>query len=84
MPKPLSLAELYQQHEALHGQGRAIYEQRDAVLAKMVRTWKKNKKALVDDKHYLEIEDLFRGQVKAFAPAFAHRYKLKLRAVGEE
>jgi hypothetical protein len=31
----------------------------------------------------LDIEDSFRGQTKAFAPGFAHRYKLKLKALPE-
>jgi hypothetical protein len=82
MPKKLvTVAELYTEHESLREQGKLLYEKADAILAKLVRTWKKDKLAKIDEKHTLEIEDSFRGQVKAFAPAFAHRYKLKAKAV---
>jgi hypothetical protein len=79
--KSKSLAELYEEYESLKTQGKAMYEQADAILAELVDTWKKNKDARVDEEHVLEIEDNFRGQVKAFAPGFAHRYKLKLKAL---
>jgi NH3-dependent NAD+ synthetase len=76
-----SVAELYAEYESQREQGKLFYEKADTILAKLVRTWKKDKSAKIDDKHTLEIEDSFRGQVKAFAPAFAHRYKLKAKAV---
>lgn len=81
--QPKSVAELYEAHESLREQAKALYEKADATLKKLVRTWKKNKSAKVDAQHVLEIEDAFRGQTKAFAPGFAHRYKLKLRTVNE-
>lgn len=81
--RPTSVAELYELHENLAAQAKALYDQKDSVLKKLVRAWKKNKAARVDEAHVLEIEDAFRGQVKAFAPGFAHRYKLKLRTVQE-
>jgi len=82
MPKqPQSVAQLYLEYESLREQGKLFYEKADTILAKLVRTWKKDRSAKIDDKHTLEIEDAFRGQVKAFAPAFAHRYKLKPKAV---
>ncbi len=85
MPKasPKTVAELYALHEAAHEEGKKYWELKDALLKKLIRVWKKNKKAPVDDAHYLDIEDCFRGQVKAFAPGFAHRYKLKLRKLVE-
>jgi NH3-dependent NAD+ synthetase len=76
-----SVAELYAEYESQREQGKLFYEKADTILAKLVRTWKKDKSAKIDDKHTLEIEDSFRGQVKAFAPAFAHRYKLKSKAI---
>ena len=76
-----SVAELYAEYESQREQGKLFYEKADTILAKLVRTWKKDKSAKIDDKHTLEIEDSFRGQVKAFAPAFAHRYKLKAKAI---
>lgn len=81
--QPKSVAELYEAHETLRDQAKALYEKADATLKKLVRAWKKNKSAKIDDSHVLEIEDNFRGQVKAFAPGFAHRYKLKLKTVQE-
>lgn len=81
--RPTSVAELYELHEELAAQAKALYDQKDSTLKKLVRAWKKNKAARVDETHVLEIEDAFRGQVKAFAPGFAHRYKLKLRTVQE-
>ena len=94
MPKPKKLetvAELFAEHESLRDRGKALYEQADGVLKKLVRTWEKNKSAIAhiekdkktgsETKFSLEIEDQFRGTVKAFAPAFAHRYKLKLQSV---
>jgi len=58
-----------------------LYDKADTTLQKLVRAWKKDKKAQIDEKHYLEIVDKFRGATKAFAPGFAHRYDLKERAV---
>ena len=81
--QPKSVAELYEAHETFREQAKALYEKADSTLKKLVRTWKKNRTAKIDDTHVLEIEDAFRGQVKAFAPGFAHRYKLKLRTVQE-
>jgi hypothetical protein len=86
MPSPKrtqSVAELYQAHETFGEQAKALYDKKDAILKKLVRAWKKNKAARIDEGHILEIEDAFRGQTKAFAPGFAHRYKLKLRTVNE-
>ena len=80
---PKSVAELYEQHESLREQAKALYDKADSTLKKLVRAWKKNKTAKVDAQHILEIEDAFRGQTKAFAPGFAHRYKLKLKSVPE-
>lgn len=77
---PKTLAQLYEAHESFRADAKALYDKADSTLKKLVRVWKKNKAAKVDDSHVLEIEDAFRGQVKAFAPAFAHRYKLKLKA----
>jgi hypothetical protein len=78
---PKTVAELYALHEDLAERAKALYEQKDAILKKLVKAWKKDKLAKVDEKHYLEIEDQFRGAIKAFAPGFAHRYKLKVRAI---
>jgi hypothetical protein len=87
---PKSVAELYASHESLREQAKALYDKADATLKKLVRAWKKNKAAIAlteknkttgnETKFVLEIEDAFRGQTKAFAPGFAHRYKLKLKA----
>lgn len=81
---PKSVAELYEQHESLREQAKALYDKADSTLKKLVRAWKKNKTAKVDAQHVLEIEDAFRGQTKAFAPGFAHRYKLKLRTIQDQ
>ncbi len=81
--RQLTVAELYEKHEDLAAQAKALYDQKDSVLKKLVRAWKKNRTARIDEKHILEIEDAFRGQTKAFAPGFAHRYKLKLKPVQE-
>lgn len=81
---PHTVAELYAQYEELGEQAKAFYDQKDATLKKLVRAWKKNKAAKVDETHYLDIEDRFRGQTKAFAPGFAHRYNLKLRTIEAE
>lgn len=81
---PRTVAELYVLYEDLGTQAKALYDQKDATLKKLVRAWKKDKKAPVDEKHYLEIEDKFRGEIKAFAPGFAHRYSLKLRTIEVE
>jgi hypothetical protein len=86
MPSPKrsqSVAELYEAHETARADAKALYDQADATLKRLVRAWKKNKAARIDEGHVLEIEDAFRGQTKAFAPGFAHRYKLKLRTVNE-
>jgi hypothetical protein len=79
--KVQTLAELYAQYETLGEQAKALYDQKDATLKKLVRAWKKDRRAKVDEKHYLDIEDKFRGEIKAFAPGFAHRYTLKLRTI---
>jgi len=81
---PKSVAELYRLHEELREQGKVLYEKADGVLKKLVRAWKKDRQAKIDEKHTLEIEDQFRGATKAFAPGFAHRYKLKLRTIEAE
>lgn len=78
---PKSVADLYREHESLGEQAKALYDKKDVVLQKLVRAWKKNRKAEIEPGKILEIEDNFRGEVKAFAPAFAHRYKLKTRAL---
>lgn len=80
---PKSVAELYEAHEDFRAQAKVLYDKADATLKKLVRVWKKNKAARIAPNQVLEIEDSFRGQVKAFAPGFAHRYKLKLRTVSE-
>lgn len=79
--RPKTVADLYALHEQLAAEAKALYDQKDAVLKKLVSAWKKDKNAKVDDTHYLDIEDQFRGAIKAFAPGFAHRYKLKLRSI---
>lgn len=81
--KPKTVAELYEAHEAVKEQAKKLYDQADTLLKKLVRAWRKDKSAKVDSAHVLEIEDAFRGATKAFAPAFAHRYKLKLKTVQE-
>jgi hypothetical protein len=77
---PKTVAGLYALHEELGEQAKQIYERRDAVLVKLVAAWRKDRQAPVDAEHYLEIKDKFRGAgvTKCFAPAFAHRYDLKL------
>jgi hypothetical protein len=52
-------------------------------LAKFVASLT-DKEPTSDAEHCLEIDDLFRGQTKAFAPGFAHRYKLKLQKANED
>jgi hypothetical protein len=89
--RPKSVAELYEAHESIGAEAKALYDQKDALLKKLVRAWKKNRAAIAlieknkttgaETKYALEIEDAFRGQTKAFAPGFAHRYKLKLKTV---
>jgi hypothetical protein len=89
---PKTVAELYALHESLGEQAKALYDQKDEVLKKLVRAWKKNREEIVlTEKHkttgtvtkyMLDVEDQFRGEIKCFAPAFAHRYKLKLRSIG--
>jgi len=84
MPKkPRTVAELFAAHEALAEQAKALYDQKDETLKKLVRAWKKNKTAKVTDTQVLEVEDTWRGKMKAFAPAFSHRYKLNLRTAPE-
>jgi hypothetical protein len=78
---PQSLAELYAEHQRVKAEAKALYDRADKLLSKLVRTWKKNRTAEVEPGKRLEIEDKFRGQVKAFAPGFAHRYDLKLKTV---
>ncbi len=78
---PQTVAALYALHEQLGEQAKALYDQKDAVLKKLWRAWKRDRGAKVDATHYLEIEDTWRGQMKAFAPAFSHRLKLKLRTI---
>lgn len=80
---PRTVAELYAEYNSVKEQAKTLYDKADATLKKLVRVWKKNKQAKIDDAHVLEIEDQFRGATKAFAPGFAHRYKLKERAVAE-
>jgi len=80
---PRTVAELYAEYNSVGDQAKTLYDKKDVILKKLVRVWKKNKQAKIDDAHVLEIEDNFRGAVKAFAPGFAHRYKLKERAVAE-
>jgi hypothetical protein len=77
---PTTVAALYALHEQLTDEAKAIYDRRDAVLLRLVSAWRKDRRAPVDADHYLEIKDKFRGAgvTKCFAPAFAHRYDLKL------
>lgn len=82
--KPKTVAELYAAHESLREQAKVLYDKADATLKKLVNAWKKNKTAKVDDEHVLEIEDQWRGKLKAFAPAFSHRYKLNLKTAKPE
>jgi hypothetical protein len=85
MPKQLkTVADLYAEHESLRAQAKVLYDKADSTLKKLVRAWKKNRQAKIDDSHVLEIEDQFRGATKAFAPGFAHRYKLKPKAIEAE
>jgi hypothetical protein len=79
--KPKSVADLYAEHESLREQAKVLYDKADSVLKKLIRAWKRDRQAKVDEKHVLEVEDQFRGATKAFAPGFAHRYKLKLRSL---
>ena len=89
--RPKSVQELWELYEELGTQAKALYDQKDAVLKKLVAAWKKNRDEIVliekhktlgtETKFALEIEDNFRGQMKAFAPGFAHRYKPKLRSI---
>lgn len=81
---PKSVAELYDLHESLAAQAKELYDRKDVILAKLIRVWKKNKAARVDGKFVLDIEDTWRGKLKAFAPAFSHRYKLKLNPAAPE
>jgi len=81
---PKSVAQLYAEHESLRGQAKVLYDKADAILKKLVRAWKKNRKEEIEKGKVLEIEDQFRGATKAFAPGFAHRYKLKLRSIETE
>jgi hypothetical protein len=78
---PKTVAQLYAEHTSLREDAKALYDKADAVLKKLVRAWKKDKQAKIDEKHRLEIVDKFRGATKAFAPGFAHRYDLKERAI---
>ena len=82
-PKPRTVPELYVAHESLREQAKALYDQADQILAKLVRAWKRNKSARVTDTQILEVEDTWRGKMKAFAPAFSHRYKLNLKTAPE-
>jgi hypothetical protein len=84
MPRrPRTVAELYAAHESLAEQAKALYDQKDAILKKLVGAWKKNKTSRVTDTQVLEVEDTWRGKMKAFAPAFSHRYKLTLKTAPE-
>ncbi len=79
--EPKSVADLYREHESLRAQAKELYDKADKTLSKLVRAWKKNRTAEIEAGKRLEITDKFRGQTKAFAPGFAHRYDLKLKAV---
>ena len=85
MPKkaPKSVPELYALHESLAAEAKALYDRKDEILAKLVRAWKKNRTAKVTDTQILEVEDTWRGKMKAFAPAFSHRWKLTLKTAPE-
>ena len=76
-----SVADLYAEYQRLRADAKVLYDQADLVLKKLVAAWKKDKLAKIDEKHYLQIEDKFRGTLKAFAPGFAHRYDLREKAV---
>ena len=78
-----TLRENYDAHESIRDLAKGLYELADLRLKKILRIWKKDKRAPVDELHSLDIEDCFRGQVKAFAPGFAHRYKLKRKKLVE-
>jgi len=78
---PTTVGELFALHESLRADAKVLYDKADAVLVKLLRAWKRDKSAKIDGNRILEIEDQFRGQTKAFAPGFAHRYKLKLRTI---
>lgn len=78
---PKSVAQLYDEYNSFREDAKTLYDKADATLKKLVRAWKKNKTAKIDEKHTLEIVDKFRGATKAFAPGFAHRYDLKERAI---
>ena len=78
---PKTVAELYELYEDLALRAKALYDMKDAVEKKLWRAWKKDRKALVDESHYLDIEDTWRGQMKAFAPAFSHRLKIRVRSI---
>ena len=85
MPKTLkSVADLYAEYESLRAQAKGFYGKADVTLKKLVSAWKKNKQAKIDEGHVLEIEDQFRGATQAFAPGFAHRYKLKPRSIDSD
>lgn len=79
-----SVAELYAEHTSLKEEAKALYDKADSALRKLVRAWRKDKSAKIDEKHVLVIEDKFRGATKAFAPGFAHRYDLKKRPIESE
>ncbi len=71
--RPQSVAELFELHESLATQAKELYDRNDATLEKLVLSWKKIKAARVDEKHVLEIEDTWRGKMKALRPgAFSH------------
>ena len=76
--KPTSVPELYELHESLGAEAKALYDQKDQILAKLVRAWRKDRSVRIDGNSVLEIIDTWRGQTKAFAPAFSHRFKIKL------
>ena len=79
--QPKTVKGLYVQYLAQKENAKYFYDLADGTLKKLIRVHKRDKKALVDEKHYLEITDKFRGQLKVFAPAFAHRYDLKERTL---
>jgi hypothetical protein len=79
--KAKSVADLYAEYQRLRAEAKVLYDQADIILKRLVIVWKKDKTAKIDEKHYLQIEDKFRGSLKAFAPGFAHRYDLKEKAV---
>lgn len=81
--KPKTVPELYAAHELLAEQAKALYDKKDEILKKLVNAWKKDRNARVTETQILEIEDTWRGKLKAFAPAFSHRYKLTLKTAPE-